>query len=83
MKTSPHYARLLLLSAALLFTSALAAEEPIDEIIVRGTPSEIELDDSAWRIDLKRHVNRIARSVRTTLGSSESRVAAADDPERG
>ena len=85
MKTNPHYSRLLaLISGALLFTSATAAEQPLEEIVVRGTPSQIELDGTAWRIDLKRHVSRIARSMRTTRGpTSEALVATARDSERG
>ena len=86
MKTAPHYARLLaLITGALLFTSATAAELPVDEIIVRGTPSELELDHSAWRIDVKRHVSRVARNVRSSLASSstEPQLATRGARERG
>lgn len=86
MKTIPHHARLLaFISGALLFTSMASAEQPIDEIIVRGTPTELELDDNAWRIDVKRHVSRVARNVRSSLasGSSEPLVATTSDLERG
>lgn len=66
-------------------TAAENASAVADEIVVRGTPTALVLDEASLRVDVKQHARAIHRSVRAALGdkSGETRVAVSAQSPRG
>ena len=65
-------------------TAADATTDPIETIVVYGTPTELVLDTTSMRVDVKAQASVIGRSVRNALGEkSETQVAAAKQAPRG
>jgi hypothetical protein len=92
MELMPRLSLATLLAAGLATSSVAAAAEsivdpaanPIETIVVYGTPAELVLDTASLRVDVKAQASAIGRSVRNALGEkSETRVAAAKQVPRG
>jgi hypothetical protein len=84
MKANQPRARMALLALGLLPLAATAGPaDPVDEIIVRGTPAELVIDAASLRIDIKEHARLMALGVRDALKQAEARVASANTRERG
>jgi len=75
--------RVALLALGLLPLVTAAADEPADEIIVRGTPTKLAIDAASLRIDLKEYARLVALNVSEALAKEQPRVATADARERG
>src|SRR5262245_46440424 len=99
MKTFREFVSAVVIGAALLVSSHAPASEVnvarkndvmptavvgvVDEIVVYGKRSRLELDSSALRIDTRRQLDAVSMSLALALGEHAERVATAAIDPRG